>query len=74
MSFMVRLFRCWLRLLLQPCPSARPGVARARKITEDLRRKNGRFIPQRKKIKTHENRFSDAKAVIFLVPREGWNL
>src|ERR1700681_2950715 len=29
---MLRLFRCWLQLLLQPCPSARPGLARARRL------------------------------------------
>src|SRR6266436_5799067 len=33
MSFLIfRLLACWLQLLLQPCPSARPGVARARRL------------------------------------------
>src|SRR5438034_371546 len=42
MFFIARLFRCGLRLLLQPCPSARPGVARARR----LRMRNAEAPPE----------------------------
>jgi len=53
--------------LLHPCPSARPGWARARKITEGSRRRNGSFA----RFWAAENRLFDGKAFILLVPRRG---
>jgi len=58
----------WGSVLLNLCPSARLGVARASKITEGSRRKNGSFGHS---AAAAESRFSAGKTVIFLVPREG---